>query len=140
MTGDNIRVAPRHEGSLSAGTCRVFPFAQGQTTVMERNVSVVTNGCANNQPFCATDIFPETVSGRPDFIGSPVICADENRVAGFANDGMNCDMGIPLTCRMTFLNLEPFHGWIGDVTGGAMSVKVSMILLVLVGVVGKFLM
>ncbi|KAG5666395.1 hypothetical protein PVAND_014424 [Polypedilum vanderplanki] len=135
---DANEIAPRNLGALSAAACTIYGFEGWHPSLTTRPITVSDTECGPNVPFCAS--FNMTAAQREGYIGSPVLCENQDYVAGIATRDVDWSPEtIPLV-RLNFISIESYQDWIRYVSGARLSTQVSLILITLGVVLGKILL
>lgn len=133
---DTVEVVPRNLGALTPVACTIYGFAGWEPTLESTAVTVSNTGCRTGNAFCTTFTFTPFNCGG--YIGTPVVCANQDYVAGIANSEITCTPGQPAS--ITFTNIEPFAQWINEVSSARSTAQISFIVLALGVVLGKFVL
>lgn len=138
---DTDDLQPRNLGELAnvpAVACTIYGFEGMDHNQTLRTVPVlVTNqNCRAEGLFCtAFNVSGLSCNG---FFGSPVICANQDYVSAIAHVDSTCQM--PGIAVASFLNIAPFADWINEVSSAKVTAQISLLVMALGVVLGKFVL
>lgn len=128
-----INVVPRYLHELSVTQCRIFGFIQWSPIFTPFPINVTNVGCDSNAHFCGS--FPLAAFQCNGYIGSGVICESQDHVHGIVSTDLICQAG---TATAQFLNIAPYSEWIWEVSSAKINAQISLAVMALGLVLGKF--